>query len=475
VSFVVYDIETTGLIRGFDQILHFGAIKANADLEEVDRFECRSRLLPHVVPAPQALHLTATNIDEILSEQRPSHYEMVCEIRRTLLAWCPSVFRGYNSIRFDEEFLRQAFYQCLHPPYLTNTNGNARADALKLMRAVVAAHPNVLITPKNPEGRPVFKLAELAAANGFPIRNSHNAMADVEATLQLCRIAKEGAPDLWSRFLRFAQKAAVINFVGDEEAFVLLEYFGGQQDTHLVTRIGLNSEQPNTHYCFDLSIDVDELRNLAGEELIARLKTEPKPIRKLKVNAAPLLCPLYEASPAQLGAFTEDDLIRRASSIRADDQFVQRLVAAAQACEKVYDPSPHVEQQLYGYGFSPDSDATLMVQFHTVPWEDRPAIVSQFQDVRLRRLARRLIFIERSDLLAEDARQAMSDEVGRRLLGTAKVAGPWLTVPGAISKLDALLLEEAGADSPVQLLSYRRYLQDMHGRLTASYTNQVNS
>jgi exodeoxyribonuclease I len=64
-----------------------------------------------------------------------------------------------------------------------------------------------------------------------------------------------------------------------------------------------------------------------------------------------------------------------------------------------------------------------MAQFHTVPWEDRPAIVSEFQDVRLRRLARRLIFIERSDLLAEDTRQTMSDEVARRLLGTAKVGG----------------------------------------------------
>jgi len=50
VSFVVYDIETTGLIRGFDQILHFGAIKATPTWKRSDRFECRSRLLPHVVP-----------------------------------------------------------------------------------------------------------------------------------------------------------------------------------------------------------------------------------------------------------------------------------------------------------------------------------------------------------------------------------------------------------------------------------------
>ena len=32
---------------------------------------------------------------------------------------------GYNSMRFDEPLLRQAFYKSLFPPYLTNTNETA--------------------------------------------------------------------------------------------------------------------------------------------------------------------------------------------------------------------------------------------------------------------------------------------------------------------------------------------------------------
>ena len=42
-----------------------------------------------------------------------------------------------------EEFLRHAFYQCLHRPFLTNTNGNARADVLKLARAVAALRDRI--------------------------------------------------------------------------------------------------------------------------------------------------------------------------------------------------------------------------------------------------------------------------------------------------------------------------------------------
>ncbi len=57
-SFVFYDTETTGTDTWFDQILQFAAIKTDADLNELDRFEIRCRLLPHVVPSPGAMRVT---------------------------------------------------------------------------------------------------------------------------------------------------------------------------------------------------------------------------------------------------------------------------------------------------------------------------------------------------------------------------------------------------------------------------------
>ncbi|MFT7573222.1 MAG: exodeoxyribonuclease-1 [Paracoccaceae bacterium] len=54
-TFVFYDTETTGTDTAFDQMLQFGAIRTDDDLNEIDRFEIRCMLLPHVVPAPMAL------------------------------------------------------------------------------------------------------------------------------------------------------------------------------------------------------------------------------------------------------------------------------------------------------------------------------------------------------------------------------------------------------------------------------------
>jgi exodeoxyribonuclease I len=444
VSFVVYDVETTGLNKRFDQILQFGAIRADDDLIPTDRIELRSRLLPNIVPSPKALHITGATFDDITSLTRPSHYQMVCDIQRTLQAWSPAVFLGFNSIKFDEEFLRQAFYHCLHPIFLTNTNGNARADVLKLVRAMATLHPDVLTAPRDETGRLVFRLERLAIANGFVVKRGHDAMADVEMTLALCRKARDGAPDLWSTFLRFAAKAAVLNFIRDEEAFAYFEFFGGRQDVHLVTRIGANPTDLNAHYCLDLTSDISELRRLSDLELVARLKSDPRPIRKLKANASPLLCPLWELGPEQFGDFTESDLMQEAANVRTDDDFVERLVRAAVAGERVFEPSEHVELQIYGRGFLSDTDSALSRRFHISPWEERLIIALQFDDQRLRRLARRLIYFERPDLLDEKQRQAMDNEISRRVRGGTDEM-PWRTIPRAMTELEALIAELAPA------------------------------
>lgn len=456
-SFVVYDVETTGLNRRFDQILQFGAIRTDEDLVPIDRIELSSRLLPNIVPSPNALQTNGLTIEELNSSVRPTHYQMVCDIQRTLQAWSPAVFLGYNSIKFDEEFLRQAFYHCLHPTFLTNTNGNARADVLNLARATATLYPNVLTAPCDETGRRTFRLADLAVANGLTLKKAHDAMADVECTLALCRKARAGAPELWSTFLRFASKAAVLNFVRDEEAFAFFEFFGGHQDIHLVTSIGVNPNDANSHYCLDLTSDLDELHRLSEAELAVHLKTSLPPIRKLKINASPLLCPIWELGAEQLNGFKESDLLQKAKWTQADRSFIDRLVRATAAEERVFEPSEHIELQIYGQGFFTDTDKELCRQFHAAPWEQRPSIALTFEDRRLRRLARRLIYFERPDLVEASQRQAITTEIARRIHGENE-SMPWLTIPKAMIELEKLIADLEPAHRTI-MVAYREHLK----------------
>jgi exodeoxyribonuclease-1 len=454
VSFVIYDLETTGLRKGFDQILQFGAIRTNADLEEEEQFDVRCRLLPYVIPAPEAYHLTRIDIADLRDTNRPSHYEAICTIYKKLCEWSPSTFIGFNSISFDEEFLRYAFFHCLHPPYLTNTNGNTRADVLRLVRAVAATKPGLLIVPKNEDGRPSFRLAELAAANGFDIARKHEALADVEATLHLCRIVRDGAPDIWSRFLRFAQKAAVLDFIQNEEAFVSFDYIGGQHTQSIVTYLGQGTKNPNVHYCIDLRTDLDILTGLDDHAFAKRI-SEEKLIRRVTTNRAPLLCPLYEASTELLGELSEEEFTDRASRLRQRSDLIARLLTAARSAEIAFPNSPHLELQLYS-SFIDDQDQVVMAEFHEASWEERIKISGRFMDIRLKRLARRLAYIERPDLLAASTVQTMGDEIRKRLL-ESDTAVPWLTIPSALTEL-AQLLREVPAVEHDRLNTYREFL-----------------
>src|SRR5438445_13264999 len=100
-SFVFYDAETTGTHTAFDQILQFAAIRTDSELNELDRFEIRCRLLPHIAPSPSAMLVTGITADQLADPGLPTHYEMIRAIYRKLRSWYPTVFVGFNSLHFD--------------------------------------------------------------------------------------------------------------------------------------------------------------------------------------------------------------------------------------------------------------------------------------------------------------------------------------------------------------------------------------
>ena len=91
-DFVFYDTETTGRNTTFDQILQFGAIRTDAELNELERFEVRCRLLPWVVPSQGALKVTGVSPDLLEDPSFPSHFEMMEMIERKLKIWPPATF-----------------------------------------------------------------------------------------------------------------------------------------------------------------------------------------------------------------------------------------------------------------------------------------------------------------------------------------------------------------------------------------------
>lgn len=443
-SFVFYDTETTGTHTSFDQILQFGAIRTDENLNELDRFEIRCRLDSHVVPSAGALRVTGMTIEQITSPDLPTHYDMVCAIRDRLSAWCPATFVGWNTMRFDEQLLRQAFYKCLHPPYFTNTQGNQRSDILKLAQCMEAFAPGIINVPEDDRGRPIYKLDRLAPANGFPHLNAHDAMADVQATIFICRLIRERAPHAWEQLLHCASKARVQSVVRNNLTFLLRDSYFGRLYEYALTEVGDEIGGMGAIIAYDLAIEPEPLMGMDDQALAQRLSRSPKPLRRVRPNAAPFVVGL---SGEAFRGLSGEQLTARANLVRSDGEFLGRLLRLSVREETL--PSDHVEEQIYD-GFPSQADTALMARFHATEWCHRFQIVEQFQDQRFRCLGRRLIYAHCPESLPDDVRRAEARLLAARLTGHGIVAPPWKTLEAADQ--EAVEMEQEGHPDHVEML-----------------------
>lgn len=431
--FVFYDTETTGTSRHYDQILQFAAIRTDDDLNEIERFELRCRLLPHVIPTAGAMLVTGLSLDQLLDPTLPSHHDFILQCHAKLTDWSPATFVGYNTLRFDEPLLRQAFYQNLKPIYLTNTGGSARQDILPLMRAANALSPGVFKLPRNEEGKVAFKLDRLAPANGFADHAAHDALGDVLATIHLAKLIKDRSPDVWRRSLDFCSRSGVERFVEANDCFFLMDTIRNDGAGYVVTPVGTPRHRDRQVICLNLETDLAELEQMDDDELGKWSRRSPRPIRRFRTNAAPHLLSLDEVPSHLWGEMTARKARARARRYTENAALQRRIAMLAADTELEYDAPANVEEQIYE-GFYSSADARLLDRFHAAPWQQRWEITRQFEDKRLQQLARRLIFTESPESLPANSRASMQRKMAARMLGDAK-SGDWTCIPTAMKEL----------------------------------------
>ena len=306
-KYVFYDFETSGLSAEFDSIIQAAAILTDQDFNVIDSFDMRGRMKKeYPVPHPKALLVNGTGV-ELLKNHEDSNFSLIKKMQQKFLAWGETTYIGYNSLGFDERFLRQSLYQCALPPYLTNTNGNKRGDALKLIHSAAAVSPNSFVRPLNDDtGKITFKLEKFAPANGIVHDNAHDALGDVEATIGVCKIIKERCPDVWEAAMQTTSKQDVYKFINDDRIFCASRYFRGKEYTNGLAYLATDPTYQNHVYCFDLKTDPDLIFDLDRTELKKLFKGKNKCFQLIKANEQPIL--LDEKYLMQSEEFKDIDL-----------------------------------------------------------------------------------------------------------------------------------------------------------------------
>jgi exodeoxyribonuclease I len=105
-----------------------------------------------------------------------------------------TVFVGYNTVRFDDEFMRFLHYRNFHDPYEWQwQNDKSRWDLLDVARMTRALRPEGIEWPFDAKVKPTNRLELLSSLNKLDHANAHDALSDVQATIALAQL--EAAPD----------------------------------------------------------------------------------------------------------------------------------------------------------------------------------------------------------------------------------------------------------------------------------------
>ena len=428
-TFLWYDLETFGRDPRWDRIAQFAAIRTDLDLEPVsDPIVLYGRISPDYLPDPEACLITG------LTPRRTAREGLVeAELARQLyqhMSVPGTCSAGFNSIRFDDEFVRNLFYRSFLDPYRREyAEGNSRWDVLNLARMAHDLRPEGISWQYDQEGVPQFRLESLTAANGIDHTGAHEALADVEATIALARLIRQHQPRLFDYYLSLRSKDAVRRLVNLEEPRPLVltsSLFtrpGGC--TTVVWPLTVHPDRSNEVIVFDLREDPQPLWELPVDEIRRRTFTSREnlgdqtriPLTGLAVNRIPAVSPLSALSSEAAQRLQIDiaQVTERAHALAAHPELatrIRRVYSAPDHRESYADP----DLGIYSGGFFGDADRIVFESIHHSTPEELTERPPSFSDPRGPEMLRRYLGRNYPHVLTGDAQRQWQRFCARRLL-----------------------------------------------------------
>jgi exodeoxyribonuclease-1 len=361
-------------------------------------------------------------------------------------------------MRFDETLLRQAYYQTLLPVYQTNTNGNGRADMMRIAQVVSACAPNILAVPLQADGKASFKLGLVASANGVALEIAHEALSDTNATLGVARLIKQRASSLWDVFIGNARKGGPLRLLRSEPVLLLSENFFGSSYNFIVTPITTNVNNANEWGVFDLHFDPMPYLDASDDDLRAAIDGKVKTIRRVSINSQPGLLPITFMPEDVRGGRQSMETYRTRARLVSEHSFFRKRVGSFLAERYADQPeSTHVEERIYS-GFPSNDDQSRMNEFHKSGWDKRASIIKEIEDDRYRALGQRILATEQPEQMTANQRRQWESWRRDRLLTEDDM--PWLTVARALEEI-ADLSKNAQPDRRQQITEIERFLKSL--------------
>ena len=399
-TYFFYDLETSGISGRTDRIMQFAGMRTDENLQVIgEPYNVLVRLNDDVLPSPDALMVTGITPQKTVEEGYTE--AEFAKIFIEEICTPDTIIVGFNTVRFDDEFIRALLWRNYYDPYeWAYQDGRSRWDLLDVVRLVRALRPEGINWPVV-DGKPTNRLELLSKENNLEHAHAHDALSDVEALIGVTRLIREKQPEMYEYLLKMRDKKTVQQLVNldDPKPFV---YASGRYATEwnkTTVALPVAAAEYGNVYVYDLRVDPSLWAGMSEADIHKHINTPwaergegyvSLPLKKLQYNRVPAVAPLGVLSAhdgwKKIG-LTPEEVSKKLRAVQEDQEFIARAVKVLEARESAQsNANTPPEQQLYdGFVKSAKDKLRAEVIRNATP-EDLAKIEPTFEDARLRAL-----------------------------------------------------------------------------------------
>lgn len=216
-TFFFYDLETSGLKAREDRIMQFAGQRTSMDLTPIgEPVNVLVKMTDDALPSPGAINVTGITPQQTLADGMNEAEFCRYVIEEIFVPGTVAV--GYNTVRFDDEFMRAILWRNFYDPYEWQwKDERSRWDMLDVVRLTRALRPEGIEWPFTADGKPTNRLELLTKLNGVKHEHAHDALSDVYATIAVAKLIRDRQPKLFEFLFRMRNKRDVQRLVNLED------------------------------------------------------------------------------------------------------------------------------------------------------------------------------------------------------------------------------------------------------------------
>lgn len=400
-TFYFYDLETSGLDPRSDRIMQFAGQRTDSEFSPIGEPQnILVKLDEDTLPDPYAIMVTGITPQSTLQDGMPEHE--FCRYFIEEIATPGTTIMGYNSVRFDDEFMRHTLWRNFYDPYEWQwKDDRSRWDILDVVRMTRALRPEGINWPVASDGHSTNRLELITKLNGIEHEHAHDALADVVALIEVTKLIKAHQPQLFDFLYRMRNKRAVADLVNLDHPQPFVYASGRYSSKHEKTTVAypVAPAENGAVLVFDLRYNADEL---LSQEKAARKAGEADPkkpwherepweknyfpiIKKLQYNRCPAVAPLgvlEKENGWEKIDLTKETVEQNLRSLLKHPELVQAVAAKT---KRDFPTSDDPDSALYD-GFLEQQDRILCAAVRNNDENDLADFHPRFTDERLTEL-----------------------------------------------------------------------------------------